>query len=170
MRKFLFDILWCSSATPSPDRVKKLQSQAVPSSDIITVTCTPVQKGWMHAKRATRINKECYLTSSIGLVNPPKRHQLQLHCHFQLHYQPTANKSQSLSMNGQSAITLQSQSQGISPLQRSVRPWPVQSCVFISPAVQFLLSSYTICLLRAPFPQNQWCVLGLLFRTSRTAQ
>ena len=41
----------------------------------------------------------------------------------------TANKSQSLSINDQSAITPQSQDQGINPLQPSVRPWPVQSCV-----------------------------------------
>ena len=74
----------------------------------------------------------------------------------------TANKSQSLSINGQSAITPQSQDQGINPLQPSVRPWPVQSCVsssaqqsnFHFPAVPSGGYNFIQLPLRALFPKN----------------
>ena len=74
----------------------------------------------------------------------------------------TANISQSLSINGQSAITRQSQDQGINPLQPSVRPWPVQSCVsssaqqsnFYFPVIPSGGYNFMQLPVQAPFPKK----------------
>ena len=126
----------------------------------------------MHTMKVTRINKECYLTASMELVSPPKLVQLQLHCHFQLHYQPPTRASH---YPWPKCNHTSSQNQGINPLQPSVRPWPMQSCVsssaqqsnFHFPVVQSGGYNFMKLPVQAPFPQNPMMPATIQFNKSK---
>ena len=148
--------------------VKKLQSQDVPCSDIITVTGHTSTKG-LDAYDEGDENQQRMLSNLIDGAGQSTKTSSTQAALSSLAPLSTANKSQSLSINGQSAIiTPQSQNQGINPLQVSVRPWPVQSCVsssaqqsnFHFPAVPSGGYNFMQLPAQAPFSENPMMPTG----------
>ena len=147
--------------------VKKLQSQGVPRSDIITVTGHTSTRG-LDAYDEGDENQQRMLSNIIDGVGQSTKTSSTSAALLSPAPLSTTNKSRSLSINGQSAITPQSQDQGINPLQPSVRPWPVQSCVsssaqqsnFHFPAVPSGGYNFMQLPFRAPFPKNSLMPAG----------
>ena len=146
---------------------KKLQSQGVPCSDMITVTEHTSTRG-LDAYDEGDENQQRMSSNIIDGVGQSTKTSSTAAALSSPAPLSTANISQSLSINGQRAITPRSQDQGINPLQQLVKPWPVQRCVsssaqqsnFHFPAVPSGGYNFMQLPFRAPIPKNPMMPAG----------